>query len=145
MLYEGRCHCGSIAYSYSTERLPSDWAIRACQCSFCRAHGARTISDPNGSVEYFVDRAGQLQRYRFGLNITEFLICKACGVYVGAVTEISSVLLSVVNCNILQPRLPELPEALPVSYDGEGIDARKRRRRAAWTPCRGIVQGEMSC
>ncbi len=138
MLYEGRCHCGSIGYSFSTERLPRDWTIRACQCSFCRAHGARTTSDPSGSVEYFVDRPGQLQRYRFGLNITEFLICTACGVYVGAMTEISSELLTVVNCNVLKPRPPELREALPVSYDGESVGARNRRRQSAWSPCRGI-------
>jgi hypothetical protein len=141
MLYHGRCHCGSIGYSYSTERLPGDWTMRACQCSFCRAHGACTTSDPGGSVEYLIKRADQLQRYRFGLNITEFLICRTCGAYVGAVTEVSSVLLAVVNCNVLHPHPLDLPEALPVSHDGESIDARNRRRQAAWTPCRGIVEG----
>src|SRR5215469_14665598 len=131
MLYEGRCHCGSIGYSYRTERLPKDWSIRACQCSFCRAHGARTTSDPSGSVEYAIERPEQLQRYRFGLNVTEFLICRGCGVYIGAVTEVSSALLAVVNVNVLHPRPPDLPDALPVSHDGESIDARNRRRQSA--------------
>jgi hypothetical protein len=135
MRFEGRCHCGSIGYSFSTERLPRDWPIRACQCSFCRAHGARTTSDPGGSVEYLLERPDQLQRYRFGLGITDFLLCNGCGVYIGAVTEISSVFLTVVNINVLNPRPPDLPDALPVSYDGESVEARNRRRQAAWTPC----------
>lgn len=139
MLYEGRCHCGSIGYSYRTERLLKDWSVRACQCSFCRAHGARTTSDPAGSVQYLIGRSDPLQRYRFGLNITEFLICRACGVYVGAVTEISSVLLTVVNCSVLHPCPPSLPDASPVSHEGESIEARNRRRQSAWTPCLGIV------
>jgi len=138
MLYEGRCHCGSIGYSFSTERLPRDWPIRACQCSFCRAHGARTTSDPSGSVEYCVERPDRLQRYRFGLNLTDFLICNGCGVYVGAVTEVSSALLAVVNINVLHPCPPDIQGALPMSYDGESIDARNRRRQSAWTPCRGL-------
>lgn len=139
MLYEGRCHCGSIGYFYRTERLPRDWSIRACQCSFCRGHGARTTSDPDGSVEYLIDRPDHLQRYRFGLGITEFLICRACGIYIGAVSEISSLLLTVVNTNALHPRPLDLAEALPVSHDGESVEARNRRRQSAWTPCRGII------
>ena len=140
MLYEGRCHCGSIGYSYRTERLPKDWSIRACQCSFCRAHGARTTSDPCGSVEYAIERPEQLQRYRFGLQVTEFLICRGCGVYIGAVTEVSSALLAVVNVNVLHPRPTDLPDALSVSHDGESIAARNRRRQSAWTPCCEIVE-----
>ena len=135
MQYEGRCHCGSIGYRYRTERSISDWPIRACQCSFCRAHGARTTSDPAGSVEYFVNWPDQLQRYRFALNLTDFLICRACGVYIGAVTEISTVLLTVVNSNVLYPRPPDIPDAVPVVYHGESVDARNRRRQTAWTPC----------
>jgi hypothetical protein len=30
---------------------PQDTRLRACGCSFCRAHNTRTISDPHGSVE----------------------------------------------------------------------------------------------
>src|SRR5215472_7215529 len=138
MLYAGRCHCGSIGYSFSTERRPRDWTIRACQCSFCRGHGARTTSDPHGSVEYFLEQPDRLQRYRFGLNLTDFLICNCCGVYVGAVTEISSALLAVVNINVLHPCPPDIQGALSMSYDGESIDARNRRRQSAWTPCRGL-------
>jgi hypothetical protein len=144
MLYEGRCHCGSVGYFYQTERLAKDWSVRACQCSFCRAHGARTTSDPRGSVEYFVARAERLQRYRFGLGITEFLICRYCGIYIGAVTEVSAVLLTVINSNALHPRPPDLPDPLPVSYEGEGVDARNRRRQSAWTPCRGIINRSAS-
>lgn len=139
MQYKGRCHCGSIGFFYRTERPPKDWSIRACQCSFCRAHGARTTSDPAGSVEYFADRPDQLQRYRFGLNVTAFLICKTCGVYVGAVTEVSAALLTIINSNALYPLPADIPEAVPVIYDGESVDARNRRRQRAWTPFHGMV------
>ena len=58
--------------------------VGRCACSFCRRHGARTSGDPAGSVEFRAE-PGSLSRYRFGLGITDYLLCAKCGTYVGAV------------------------------------------------------------
>lgn len=44
---------------------------RACDCDFCRKHGAAYISDPQGAVRIQVKDAQQLGRYRQGSGIAE--------------------------------------------------------------------------
>lgn len=139
MLYHGGCHCGSVRFSFRTEVPPPEWAIRACQCSFCRAHGAYTTSDPKGSLEFEVTAAEPLRFYRFGRRITDFLVCRECGVYVGAVTEVSGMLYAIINTNALQPRQTGLKVPMPSVYDDESAEARIQRRQRLWTPCRGVT------
>lgn len=138
MRYQGRCHCGAVRYSYRTEAAPQEWAIRACQCTFCRAHGAISTSDPDGLVEFHAERPDRLRRYRFGHGITDFLVCGDCGVYVGAMTKVSGVLLAIVNVNALRPPPEGLREPVPTCYDGESVEERNRRRTRSWSPCRDI-------
>lgn len=134
MRYEGGCHCGAVAYSYETELPPPSWAIRACQCTFCRAHGASTTSDPHGLVEFRIDTPERLSRYRFGHGITDFLVCAECGVYVGAMTKVSGALLAIINVNALR-RLPaDLREPVQTYHEGESVEARNRRRARSWSP-----------
>lgn len=139
MRYQGSCHCGALTYLYQTDLPPQDWAIRACQCSFCRAHGARTTSDPQGTVAFRVAQPNRLRRYRFGYCVTDFLICAHCGVYTGAVTEVSSSLFAIINTNALRPLPAGLREAAPVIHEGESAAERSERRRKRWTPCTGIA------
>ena len=113
--------------------------MRACQCTFCRAHGACTTSDPQGLIEFHVQNPERLSRYRFGYRITEFLVCTECGVYVGAMAEVSSVPLAIVNVNALSPRLEGLHEPAPISHEGESVQDRNRRRARSWSPCRYIT------
>jgi hypothetical protein len=139
MAYQGSCHCGALTYVYRTELPPEVWSIRACQCSFCRAHGARSTSDPHGAVAFHVAQPDRLRRYRFGHRTTEFLLCVQCGVYLGAVTEISASLFAIINANALRAPPANLQDAAPVSYEGESAEQRAARRRARWTPCAGIT------
>ncbi|MGH8289164.1 MAG: GFA family protein [Steroidobacteraceae bacterium] len=139
MRFQGSCHCGALTYVYHTELPPQEWSLRACQCSFCRAHGARTTSDPRGSVAFYVENPGGLRRYRFGHRITEFVICAQCGVYIGAVAEISGGLFAVINTNALHSFSADLKEAEPVNYDAESTEMRTARRRNRWTPCAPIA------
>lgn len=132
--YEGGCHCGVIQWTFSSQRPPSQWTVRACQCSFCRAHGARCTSDPQGSVTFhFRDNAATL-RYRFGVKSADFLVCGKCGVYVGAVIESSTGAFTTLNLNAMKTPVPGLREATPVSYDSESRDDRIARRLSKWTP-----------
>jgi hypothetical protein len=139
MIHAGRCHCGALGYEYRTSRPPSAWTVRACQCSFCRTHGALTTSDPQGSLTYRIENADRLVRYRFGLRTAEFLICAQCGVYLGAVIATPRGQFGIINVNALKPPPAGLPQPQPVSYDGEGELERTVRREARWTPVAGRI------
>ena len=130
MQLNGQCHCGAIRFAFETEM---SLAPRACQCGFCRRHGARTVSDPEGiaALEY----GGEPIRYRFGTRTTDYILCATCGVYVGAIVEIGGARYATLNLNALdEPRLDLA--AAPVSYEGEGAAAKAERRRKAWTQLR---------
>lgn len=74
--YNGGCHCGALSLRFETAVAPAALQRRACQCSFCRAHGALTISDPDGALR--VDaKADALVRYRFGLKTADFFYLRA--------------------------------------------------------------------
>ncbi len=139
MNYHGRCHCGALSFTYRTELAPQNWSIRADQCSFCRAHGARMTSDPQGFVEFHGEDPSLLRRYRFGQRTADFLICAGCGVYIAATIETAKGSFAVVSVNALVPYLETLPALQPVSYDGESIEQRTRRREARWTPCKPMT------
>ena len=64
--YLARCHCGAFSARYRSALAPAAWSVRACQCSFCRAHGALTTSDPAGSLEFRDDDPMQLFRVERG-------------------------------------------------------------------------------
>src|SRR5437868_9753855 len=83
--FQASCHCGALAFTFETAIPGSRWQIRACQCSFCRRHAARTTSDPAGRVSFRLRDTGSLLRYRFGLRTADFLVCHHCGVYMAAV------------------------------------------------------------
>lgn len=108
-------------------------APRACQCSFCRKHNARTVTDPEGSA--VLTLGAEAIRYRFGTGTTDFLICGRCGVYVGAAAEFDGQLHVTLNLNAFDDPHPGL-ETVPVSYDGEDAAAKAVRRRERWTPAR---------
>jgi hypothetical protein len=131
--FDGACHCGAIGFVFRTSRPPAAWPVRACQCSFCRRHGARTTSDPGGSVSFRVDRESQLQRYRFGRRSVDFLVCRTCGTYVAAMLASPRGRFATVNVNALRDPV-EIGNAEAVSYDHESAAQRQERREHAWTP-----------
>ena len=135
----GACHCGAVGYAYRTLVLPRDWTVRACQCSFCRAHGALTTSDPSGSVEFFEHTAGELNRYRFARRTADFLLCCNCGVYLGAVIDTAHGRFGIINVNALKSRPAGLKAAVVADYEGESADQRIARREQRWTPVLGAV------
>ncbi len=132
--YEGRCHCGAIGFAYRTALPGERWNIRACQCTFCRAHDALSTSDPHGELDYRVSEAGMLQRYRFGGRTADFLICRRCGVYIGAQMQAEGRGWGVLNVRALRLPPANLPPAEPMSYDGESALERQQRRERRWTP-----------
>jgi DNA-binding winged helix-turn-helix (wHTH) protein len=129
--YPGACHCGALHVRYHTAMPPSEWSVRACQCSFCSAHGALSASDPGGSLRFSADDETLLHRYRFGTHTAEFWLCRCCGVYVGATIDAG---FGIVNVRALRPMPEGLPAPVAMSYEGEVPEARRARRINRWTP-----------
>ena len=110
--------------------------LRACQCSFCRAHATRTTSDPNGAVEVWAEDWSLVEPYRFGTGTAEFLICRRCGVYIGAFCDTPAGPRAVINTNALDDRARFSGEPDPHDHEGEALADRLARRAANWTPAR---------
>jgi hypothetical protein len=132
--YLARCHCGALTARYRTALAPAAWPVRACQCSFCRSHGALATSDPAGVLEFRSADPTRVQRYRFGGRTAEFLICRECGVYVGVQMDTDQGRLGVLNVLSLRPQLRDLPEPKPMDYGVESAEGRRLRRATRWTP-----------
>ena len=133
--YPGSCHCGAIKIAFTSDKAPEAMRVGRCACSFCRRHGARTSGDPAGSVEFRAE-PGSLSRYRFGLGITDYLLCAKCGTYVGAVVPDEGGLngegLGIVNVTSLDIRDTFDPAPPLHVYDGEDEARRRARRRKFW-------------
>jgi hypothetical protein len=133
MIIEGSCHCGNLTYLMRTRRTRETLAPRACDCSFCRRHDAKSASDPDGSVAFRIRDPAAVSRYRFGLRTADFLVCRDCGIYVGAVIERDGRQWAIVNLRASE--FYDVPVAA-VSYDAENEAGRFDRRRSRWTPVR---------
>ena len=133
MILRGGCHCGALTVEHETALGFNDIPLRECQCSFCRRHGALTTSDPKGYL-HIEAAPGSANRYRFGLGITDFLLCAECGVYVAATMETDGALTAVLN--VPGVGLPgfEGRTPSPMIYDEETPAERVERRKARWMP-----------
>jgi hypothetical protein len=129
MNHHGSCHYGKIVVDFETDIAPGAMPLRACACSFCRRHSARSATDRNGQVT-LTFRDEDASRYVFGLQTAEFIVCRHCGVYVAAVMDG----LSTINVNALDDRDRFTQPATGKDYDNEPADQRMARRRADWTP-----------
>jgi DNA-binding response OmpR family regulator len=132
--HRGGCHCGNLRLTMRLTQAPEDVRLRACGCSFCRAHNTRTTSDPNGSVEVWADDWSLVEPYRFDSRTAEFLICRRCGVYIGAICETELGTRAVINTNSLADRARFTGCPAAVDHDAETPDDRIARRAANWTP-----------
>ena len=128
---EGRCHCGAITLAFSTTRRPADTAPRACDCSFCRAHGAAWASDADAQLIIHAHRPELLRRYRQGSFAAQFLLCGDCGVLVAVVFEEGDQRFAAVNVACLQARDTFAP---PVAASPQSLppDEKTARWRRLW-------------
>jgi hypothetical protein len=137
--YPGSCHCGAIQIRFESAKMPEEMRPGRCSCTFCRRHGARTMGDgPTSSVEFRAS-PGAISRYRFGLGITDYLVCRTCGAYVGAVMEDEGRTIATLNVNALEIRDSFDPAPPLHVYDGEDEQRRRSRRRKFWMPASVIA------
>ena len=126
----GGCHCGNIAVSVKLSCAPPACRPRACDCAFCRQHGAAWVSDPRGSLEIVIRDARDAGRYAQGAGIAEMLLCRRCGVLVAALWQ-GDTLHGVVNASVLAAR-EEFAPVQAVSPRQLSAEEKVRRWRQIW-------------
>lgn len=80
-----------------------------------------------------------LVRYRFGLRTADVLVCRNCGVYLGAVLTLSRGQFATLNVNTLREPLA-FEKVVAVAHDEESAERRQQRREQRWTPIIGAAQ-----
>jgi len=75
-----------------------------------------------------------LERYRFETGITDFLVCKKCGVYVAAYMDDGGDAFANVMAAVLDDQARFPAAAAPTDYGDEDAVGKRRRRREKWTP-----------
>ena len=133
-IHRGRCHCGNIEISFESGIPAAEIPVQACDCGFCRRHGMRAVSDHAGRIVIAIDDAKMVNRYRFGLETADFLVCAGCGVYVSAILWDGDAGWAIVNVNVLDDAAEFTRQAVAVNYDAESEAERRARRCANWTP-----------
>jgi hypothetical protein len=144
--FDGGCHCGNVSVLFETAIAPAGFSVRSCGCSFCRRHGTRTVADPKGRMHIAARDPAKLNRYRFGLRTADFLVCRDCGVYLGAVYSEHGGAWSLINTPVLAERDLFGQPSTPTNHDTETEPARRARRRTTWTPTTfdppGLLDGQ---
>lgn len=131
--FKGSCHCGAISVELAFTKDAAATQVRSCQCGFCTRHGSMTVSDPEGRATF--DIAGdQLTTYEFATRTATSLVCRKCGVYVGALIEDGDKVWSIANVRGLG--IPEFQGRTGEGqvYDQETPAQRIDRRKRRWTP-----------
>lgn len=64
----------------------------------------------------------------------DFLLCRRCGVYVGAVIDVDGRQYGIINTHALEDAPQDMAKVDPISYDAENANNRVRRREERWTP-----------
>ena len=88
---------------------------------------------------FHLSHAELLERYRFSLKTGDFLLCKRCGVYVGAQIETAHGALGIINAFTMMPIPDGLPVAALAEYSSESSNERVERREKRWTPLEKVV------
>ena len=125
---------GALRIELATDRAPDEIGLGACQCLFCRKHNARAFSDPKAHVTLTAADPEQLQRYAFGLETSDQIICRRCGVYVAIMLTEGDRVWSVLNIDTLDDRALFTRPAEPRDFSAEDRDGRIARRKARWSP-----------
>lgn len=131
-MLQGSCHCGQLNIEFSTAVDTASLVPRACDCSFCRKHGAAYVSDPAGHLSIHA-RGGALRRYRQGSNHADFLLCGHCGVLVAVVFEHLSRRYGAVNVGCINC-LMHFAEPVPSSPQALSAEERISRWIRLWVP-----------
>lgn len=100
----GGCHCGNVRVDMELPREPGTYHPRACDCDFCGKHGAAYVSDPEGSLSIRIQDARNSGNYRQGSGVAECILCRNCGVLIGALYGSGGRMWGAINARIVENR-----------------------------------------
>jgi hypothetical protein len=135
---KGGCHCGNIILRIELMRAPDTYNPRACDCDFCRKHGASYVSDPHGSLLVQVADQREIVMYRQGSGIAECLVCRICGVLVGACYRSEGQIYGTVNAKAVDAGTAFGAEQ-SVSPKQLPVNEKEDRWKRLWFPAVTIV------
>jgi hypothetical protein len=127
----GGCHCGNIRVELQLLKEPASYAPRACDCDFCRKHSAAWISDPQGSLRIRVRDARLRGTYTQGSAQAKLVLCRNCGVLIGAFYEENGRIYGTVNVNVLE-NSTQFAARQPVSPQGLAPGDKAQRWKSLW-------------
>lgn len=127
----GGCHCGNVQVEFATAKDLAGFHPRACDCTFCRRHGASWLSDAEGRLRISEHAAGDLREYRQGSEAARFLFCAACGVCVAVIFEEGTHRYAAVNAGCLEGE-PGFGETMPASPQLLSAAEKVARWKALW-------------
>jgi hypothetical protein len=127
----GGCHCGNIVLRIELTKAPGDYHPRACDCSFCRKHGASYLSDAQGSLIIQIKDEREIGMYRQGSGVAELLVCRICGVLTGACYRSGGQLYAAVNAKAVDDGTTFGAEQ-PVSPQQLSAGDKQRRWKDLW-------------
>ena len=76
MLYNLKCHCGSVHLKIETNLSN----IKQCNCSICKRKNAKMNILPKDAI-MSISGEENLSTYQFGTNVAKHYFCKNCGIY----------------------------------------------------------------
>ena len=129
----GGCYCGNVGLVAAFSQDLAAFDPRVCDCDFCRKHAAAYVSDPVGSLRIQIRDDREVHRFRQGSNTAEMLLCRTCGVLVGALYRESHRLFGTVNVRVLDSRVSFGPER-GVSPKLLSPNQKVQRWRDIWFP-----------
>ena len=129
---KGHCHCGNISYQFTTQTPVEQIAVRQCSCIFCTMHNGVYTSDPGGELRYQIQDNSRVNRYRFGHQTADFIICKTCGVLPFVLSDIEGNTYAVLNVKTAVDPVLTTDSITRSNFDGEGTEDRLTRRRKNW-------------
>lgn len=127
----GGCYCGNIRVELGLPREPGEYRPRACDCGFCRKHGAAYLTDPQGWLRIRVEDPARSGSYRQGNELAEMLLCTRCGVLVGALYRSAGQVYATVNVKVIEGA-PEFGLEEPVSPKRLSAQEKAARWQKLW-------------
>jgi hypothetical protein len=137
----GGCHCGNILVDLELTNAPSAYHPRACDCDFCLKHGAAYVSDAQGSLLIRIKEERDCGKYRQGSGTADCLVCRNCGVLVGACCWSDGRLYAAVNARVLDDRAAFAAEK-PVSPKQLSKSDKVARWKDIWFADVSVTHGD---
>lgn len=97
----GGCFCSIIEFEMILPNSIQSYRPRECSCAFCQKHGAGYLSDNKGKLIINIKDANNLNMFRQGSELAEFLICKVCGILVAVCYNENNTTYATVNYRVL--------------------------------------------